>query len=107
MDSRISEAVQYLKGKPEYEKVLKELHGKYKKTGKLSGSINVEALTEKEVLLLAPLNAEIYEKKGGKVNVKKFIQFFSKGKFEGIDFLAVLKAATVGLGLFEVSVSTS
>lgn len=96
MDSKIAEAVQYLKEKPEYEKVVKELHGKYKKTGKLSGSICLEALTEKEVLLLAPLNPDIYEKKGGKVNVKKFIQFFSKGKFEGIDFLAVLSEYVAG-----------
>ncbi|WP_139904769.1 TIGR02679 domain-containing protein [Clostridium thermarum] len=96
MDSKIGEAVQYLKAKPEYEKVLKELHSKYKKTGKLTGSIFLETLTEEEVLLLAPLNPEIYGKRAGKINVKKFIEFFSKGRFQGIDFLEVLSEYVEG-----------
>lgn len=96
MDRKVEEAVEYLKEKPEFKKVLTELQAKYKKTGKLSGSIYAEDLTEKEVLLLAPLNPEIYEKKGGKVNVKKFIEFFCKGKFEGINFLAVLSEYAAG-----------
>jgi uncharacterized protein (TIGR02679 family) len=90
MDSKVVEAVKYLKERPEYKNVLRELHNKYKKTGKLSGSIYVEALTDLEVLLLAPLNPEIYEKKAGKINVKRFIEFFSKGRFEGVDFLLIL-----------------
>jgi uncharacterized protein (TIGR02679 family) len=91
MDSKVKEAAAYLRSKTEYHYLLKELQLKYKKTGKLTGSINLEGLSELEVLLLAPLNPDIYETKGGKIIIKKFIEHFSKGKFESVDFIEVLK----------------
>jgi uncharacterized protein (TIGR02679 family) len=91
MDSKVKEAVEYLKSKAEYHNLLKEMQLKYKKTGKLTGSINLEGLNESEVLLLAPLNPDVYETKSGKINIRKFIEHFSKGRFEGIDFIEVLK----------------
>lgn len=85
------EASYYLKEKSEYKAILKPIIEKYKKTGKLTGKVTVENLSEKESLILGSIDYNLYENKGGSFSIKKFIEHFSMGKFEGIDFLEVLK----------------
>lgn len=92
MNNLEKEALEYLKKKKEYNNILTLLIDKYKKTGKLTGIINLSNLTEGEGLLLAPFNNDFYEKREGRLLVKKFIENFATGKFEGVDFLRILIA---------------
>lgn len=92
MNNLEKEALEYLKKKKEYNNVLTLLIEKYKKTGKLTGIINLSNLTEGERLLLAPFNNDFYEKREGRLSIKKFIENFTTGIFEGVDFLQVLIA---------------
>lgn len=91
MEDKIKEAVQYLKENKSFHRLLKEMKLKYKKTGKLTGKIVLTDLKEEEVLLLAPLDSKAYDSEQANISIKKFIEFFSKGRFENIDFLEVLK----------------
>lgn len=92
MSNLEKEALEYLKKKEEYNNILTLLIEKYKKTGKLTGIINLSNLTEGEGLLLAPFNNDFYEKREGRLSIKKFIENFTQGKFESLDFLQVLIA---------------
>lgn len=89
--SLVEEAVAYLKEKKEYDRILKALRVKYKKTGKLTGKITVEELSQEEALLLGPLDYNLYENRGGSFSIKKFMEYFCQGRFQGVDFLEVLK----------------
>lgn len=91
MEHEVKDVVKVLKDNKAYKKILKEILDKYKKLGKLSGIIVLENLSEEEGLILAPLDYKFYSEKRGKLSVKKFVQHFSKGKFENIDFTEVLK----------------
>lgn len=91
MDERINEAAKYLKDRKEYKRILQEIQKKYIKTEKLTGSVKLSNITKEEGLLLASLHHSFIEKDEGKINVKKFIEYFCKGKFEGLDFLEILK----------------
>lgn len=91
MDERINEAAKYLKDRKEYKRILEEIQKKYIKTEKLTGSVKLSNITKEEGLLLASLHHSFIEKDEGKINVKKFIEYFCKGKFEGLDFLEILK----------------
>ncbi|KYH35068.1 hypothetical protein CLTEP_10610 [Clostridium tepidiprofundi DSM 19306] len=88
---KVNEAVEFLKKNKAYNKILKEILIKYKKLGKLSGMICMENLTSEEAMILAPLNHNFFAEKKGKFSVKKFMDNFSKGRFEGVDFVEVLK----------------
>ncbi len=91
MKSIEEEAVELLKEKKSYHRVLKEILIKYKKIGRLSGSVYFENLSEEESLLLAPLDYKFYSEKKGKLNIKKFVEYFKKGKFKAVDFQEVLR----------------
>lgn len=87
----IQEAIVYLKERKEYDRILKVIREKYKKSEKLTGKVTVENLSQEERLLLGPIDYTLYENAGGALSVKKFIEYFSQGKFQGVDFLEVLK----------------
>ncbi len=90
-DEIVREAVKYLKERKEYDKVLKALKDKYKNTGKLTGKVMLTNLSYEERVLLGDIDYTLYEEKGGSLNVKKFVDFFSQGKFHEVNFLEVLK----------------
>lgn len=91
MNNLEKEAVQYLKNKKEYKKIMEAFKEKYKKTGKLTGKIKLSNISKEEALILGSIDYSLFEVSEGSLSVKKFIDFFSQGKFEGIDFLKVLK----------------
>ncbi|MGM9974158.1 MAG: TIGR02679 domain-containing protein [Clostridiaceae bacterium] len=84
------EAVEYLRSKKEYHTILLKLREKYKKTGKLTGRIKLENLTKEQGLLLGGIDHNLYVNLEGNLSVKKFIEHFSQGQFQGIDFIEVL-----------------
>lgn len=57
--------------------------------GKLTGKVSVNGLTSSESLALSAIESEIYGKPNGDISIRKFVNYFTKGKFEGIDFLEV------------------
>lgn len=91
MEQKVKEAVEYLKKNKEFHRLLCEIKLKYKKTGKLTGKVSLKELNDQEVLVLAPLDASAYDSKETNINIKKFIEHFSKGRFGNVDFLEVLK----------------
>jgi hypothetical protein len=58
--------------------------------GKLSGNFELKDLTEEERIILAPLHHKYFAAKEPKVSVKKFVDYFCSGKFQGLDFPKVL-----------------
>lgn len=84
-------AVRYLKHNKEYDNILRGIMLKYKKLGRLSGVLKLKNLSEKEGLILAPLNYKFYSEREGSLSIKKFVEYFSKGKFENVNFEEVLK----------------
>ncbi|MCT4605658.1 MAG: DUF2399 domain-containing protein [Marinisporobacter sp.] len=91
MEGQIKSAIAFLKEGKGYKRILKEILEKYKKIGKLSGMILLEDLSQEEGMILGAIDHKFYTEKRAKFSVKKFIDHFSRGKFEGIDFLEVLK----------------
>lgn len=88
--NKVIDAVTFLKDKKEYKRILSEIFEKYKRLGKFSGIIELKNLTEEERRILAPLNHKYFNAKEAKVSVKKFVDYFCNGKFEGLDFGKVL-----------------
>ena len=91
MNNLEKEASQYLKTKKEYKKIMEAFKEKYKKTGKLTGKIKLNNISKEESLILGSIDYSLFGVSEGSLSVKKFIDFFSQGKFEGIDFIQVLK----------------
>lgn len=84
------ETIRFLESKKEYKRILSAIFEKYKRLGKFSGSIELKNLTEEEQRIFAPLNHKFFNAKEAKVSVKKFVDYFCSGKFEGVDFAKVL-----------------
>ena len=91
MNSLEKEAATYLKSKKEYSNLMEALKEKYKKTGKLTGKVKLQSITTEEGLLLGAIDSSLFGAKEGFLSIKKFVDFFSIGRFEGIDFIIVLK----------------
>lgn len=91
MNSLEKEATKYLKSKKEYSNLMEALKEKYKKTGKLTGKVKLQSITTEEGLLLGAIDSSLFGAKDGSLSIKKFIDFFSIGRFEGVDFIIVLK----------------
>lgn len=91
MVDKEKEAVKYLQQNSDYKRILKLIFEKYKRLGKFSGTFNLKELTEGERRILAPLNYKHFNAKEAKEDVKKFVQYFCVGRFEGIDFAKVLE----------------
>ena len=90
MSNLEKEAVDYLKSNKEYTKIMKALKDKYRKTGKLTGKIQITEISKEEGLLLGSIDHSLFDANKGSLSIKKFIDFFAQGKYEGIDFLKVL-----------------
>ncbi|QXM06568.1 TIGR02679 domain-containing protein [Crassaminicella indica] len=91
MDDKVKEAICFLKKHKGYTRILKGIRDKYKQLGKLSGMILLEDLSHEEGIILGAINHKFYAEKTVRLSVKKFLDYFCKGKFEGIDFVEVLK----------------
>lgn len=91
MEQKVKEAVEYLKKKKEFHRLLSEIKLKYRKTGKLTGKVSLKELNDEEVLLVAPLDSNAFDNREATISVKKFIEHFAKGRFKEVDFLEVLK----------------
>ncbi len=89
--AQTKEAIDYLKTKPGYKRILKAIIDKYRKLGHVGGYIILDKLTPEEEVILAPLDYSIYQTKTCKVKVQSFANLFCTGRFEEIDFLEVLK----------------
>lgn len=83
-------AVEYLKGKEEYHLILLKLKEKYKKTGKLTGKVSFDKLTKEQGMLLGDIDYSLFVNLKGQLSVKRFIDHFCSGRFQGADFLEVL-----------------
>lgn len=84
------EALKFFQDKKEYKRILTRIFEKYKRLGKLSGNFELKDLTEEERIILAPLHHKYFAAKEAKVSVKKFVDYFCSGKFQGLDFPKVL-----------------
>lgn len=84
------EALKFFQDKKEYKRILTQIFQKYKRLGKLSGTFELKDLTKEEQIILAPLHHKYFAAKEAKVSVKKFVDYFCSGKFQGIDFPKVL-----------------
>lgn len=91
MDENIAKAVKCLKERKEFHKLLDAMKDKYIRLGRLTGNVEVKNLTLEESQFLSSFNGDpdIYGAKSAKVNINKFINYFTKGRFEGIDFIEV------------------
>lgn len=85
------EAVIYLQHNSDYKRILKLIFEKYKRLGKFSGTFYLKELTDGERRILAPINHKHFNAKEAKEDVKKIVQHFCVGRFEGIDFAKVLE----------------
>ena len=84
------EAVKFFQDRKEYKRILTAIFEKYKRLGRFSGTFELKGLTGEECRVLAPLNYKYFNAKEAKVSVKRFIDHFCSGRFEGLDFAKVL-----------------
>jgi len=89
MGDREREAFKFLKENKQFNKLLDAMKEKYIRMGKLTGKISVKDLTSEESLALSAIAPEMYGKNFGDISIKKFVNYFTKGRFEGIDFFEV------------------
>lgn len=89
MGLKEKEAIKFLKESKQFHKLLDEMKKKYIRMGKFSGKVSVKELTDSESLALSAIEPEIYGKSCGDISVKRFINYFNKGRFEGVDFFEV------------------
>ena len=89
MGDREKQASKFLKENKQFNKLLDAMKEKYIRMGKLTGKISVKDLTSEESLALSAIEPEIYGEHSGDISIKKFVNYFTKGRFEGIDFLEV------------------
>ena len=83
------EASKFLKENKQFNKLLDAMKENILRMGKLTGKVSVKNLTNEESLALSAIESEIYGKNFGDISIKKFVNYFTKGRFEGIDFLKV------------------
>lgn len=84
------EAVKFFQDNREYTRILTSIFKKYKSLGKLTGNFELKDLTQEERRILAPLHHKYFNAQKARVSIKKFVDYFCSGKFEGIDFSKVL-----------------
>ncbi|WP_297421929.1 TIGR02679 domain-containing protein [Clostridium sp.] len=89
MGDKEKEAIGFLKENKQFHKLLDSMKEKYVRMGKLTGKVSVKELTSEESLSLSAIEPEIYGKDSGDISIKKFVNYFTKGRFEGIDFFKV------------------
>lgn len=89
MGDKEREASKFLKENKQFNKLLDAMKEKYIRMGKLTGKVLINDLTNEESLALSAIEPEIYGKNFGDVSIKKFVNYFTKGRFEGIDFFEV------------------
>ena len=89
MGDREKQASKFLKENKQFNKLLDAMKEKYIRMGKLTGKISVKDLTSEESLALSSIEPEIYGKSSGDISIKKFVNYFTKGRFEGMDFFEV------------------
>lgn len=87
----VSEAVKYAKGNKAFNRILKEMLIKYKSIGKFSGYIFLSNITEEESRILGAVDYRLFGQKEGKLNVNKFIKYFSQGRFAELKFEDFIK----------------
>lgn len=92
MKMKVNEMVVYLKQNRGYKRIIEAILKKYKSLGKLSGFIILEELNDDEVKILSSYDYKVGETRYCKLQIKKFVENLCVGRFEGIDFEAVLKA---------------
>lgn len=88
---KVNETVTYLKQNRGYKRIIEAILNKYKSLGKLGGFIILKALNDDEVKVLSPYDYTVGDTRECRLQVKKFVQGFCVGKFEGVDFEEVLK----------------
>lgn len=93
---REKELADYLKRNKGYQRILETIIERYRRLGKLGGTIVLGQLTEEEVKILSPYDYRVSETKGCKITVKKFIEGLCRGKFAGVDFEVALKQYSGG-----------
>lgn len=84
------EVVKFFQDRKEYERILTAIFEKYKSIGKLSGTFELKELNDEERRILASIHHKYFAAKEAKVSVKKFLDYFCSGRFEGLDFTKVL-----------------
>ena len=89
MGDKEKEAISFLKENKQFHKLLDAMKEKYVRMGKLTGKVSISDLASSESLALSAIEPEIYGKSSGDISIKKFINYFTKGRFEGLDFLEV------------------
>ena len=88
---REKELADYLRQNKGYKRILEVIIERYRRLGKLGGTIALGQLTEEEVKILSPYDYRVSETKTCKITVKKFVEGLCRGKFEGADFEEALK----------------
>lgn len=88
---REKELADYLRQNKGYQRILETIIERYRRLGKLGGTIVLGQLTEEEVEILSPYDYHVSETKTCKITVKKFIEGLCRGKFEGVDFEEALR----------------
>lgn len=89
MGNKEQEAIRFLKENKQFHKLLDAMKEKYVRMGKLTGKVSVKGLTSSESLALSAIEPEIYGSDSGDVSIKRFVNYFTKGRFEGINFFEV------------------
>jgi len=85
------EAAIYAKNKKELNRILKAILVRYKTLGRFAGYIELSNITEEESRILGSIDYKLFGKSHGKLSIKKFIEFFSQGKYECLDFEIFMK----------------
>jgi len=87
----VKDAVSYAKSKKELNRIIRKILLRYKILGRFSGSIELSNITEEESRIIGSIDYKLFGKSQGKLNIKKFIQYFTQGKFEDLDFEAFMR----------------
>ena len=89
MGHKEKEAIKFLKENKQFHKLLDAMKEKYVRMGKFTGKVSVKELTNEEGLALSAIEPDIYGKNSGDISIKRFVNYFTKGRFEGLDFFEV------------------
>lgn len=91
LDKMVKEAVSYAKSNKGFNRILQEILIKYKTIGRFSGFIVLSNISEAESKLLGAVDYKLFGKKEGRLSIKKFIDYFSEGRFKGLVFEEFMK----------------
>lgn len=82
--------VNYLKTNPGYQRIMKQIKGRYESLGHLGGTIRLDKMTDQEREVLRGLFKKAYAQKNASFSVEKFIAAFAETRYGGQDFEAVV-----------------